>query len=77
MDLDNHFAAFQLPIGAEWETMQMTHGSGVSLPILSAYRRGCFHEPEAERALKHYGLDLSYGWAVLQEAHFRGQMRPK
>ena len=29
---------------------------------------GLLHEPEAERALKHYGLDLSYGWAVYRYA---------
>lgn len=44
----------------------MTHGSGVCFnPCVP---EGLLHEPEAERALKHYGLDLSYGWAVYRYA---------
>ena len=67
LDLDNPLCLhFNPRLELNGETMQMTHGSGVCFnPCVP---EGLLHEPEAERALKHYGLDLSYGWAVYRYA---------
>lgn len=67
LDLDNPLCLhFNPRVELNGETMQMTHGSGVCFnPCVP---EGLLHEPEAERALKHYGLDLSYGWTVYRYA---------
>ncbi|WP_337528115.1 hypothetical protein [Anaerotignum faecicola] len=67
MDLDNPLCLhFNPRLELNGETMQTTHGSGVCFnPCVP---EGLLHELEAERALEHYGLDLSYGWAVYRYA---------
>ena len=67
LDLDNPLCLhFNPRLELNGETMQTTHGSGVCFnPCVP---EGLLHELEAERALEHYGLDLSYGWAVYRYA---------
>lgn len=67
LDLDNPLCLhFHPRLELNGETLRMTHGSGVCFnPCVP---EGLFRELEAERALEHYGLDLSYGWAVYRYA---------
>ena len=67
LDLDNPLCLhFNPRLELNGETMQTTHGSGVCFnPCVP---EGLLHELEAERALEHYGLNLSYGWAVYRYA---------